>query len=144
MSPRDDALRRFNELNQNCAQAVLAAHGPELGLDEASCLRVAACFGAGIGRQGHTCGALTGAYMVLGLRYGHEMSEGLAGRGRVYGRVQALTKRFEERFGSASCAALTACDLSTPEGREDFARRGLHEGLCAKLVVGAVELLEEQ
>ena len=108
MSPRDDALRRFNELNQNCAQAVLAAHGPALGLDEASCLRVAACFGAGIGRQGQTCGALTGACMVLGLRYGHEMAEGLAGRGRVYGRVQALTKRFEERFGSATARASRA------------------------------------
>jgi C_GCAxxG_C_C family probable redox protein len=137
------ALQRFNEQGGNCAQAVLAACGPELGLDEASCLRVAACFGAGIGRLGLTCGAATGACMVLGLRHGHEMAVPAGGRDRVYGRVQEFARRFRARFGHLDCATLTGCDLTTPEGRQRFVDRGLHAGLCAGLVAGAVAILEE-
>jgi C_GCAxxG_C_C family probable redox protein len=143
MDSRDRALRRFNEQGGNCAQSVLAAFGPELGLDETLCLRVAACFGAGIGRLGFTCGAVTGACMVLGLRHGHEMAEGFEGRTKLYGRVQDFARRFRDRFVHLDCAALTGCDLTTPEGRQRFADRGLHAGLCSTLVAGAVEILEE-
>jgi C_GCAxxG_C_C family probable redox protein len=144
METKARALKRFNEQGGNCAQAVLAAFGPELGLDEVSCLRVAACFGAGIGRLGFTCGAATGACMVLGLRHGHELAEDPAtGRNKVYGRVQDFMRRFRARFGHLDCAALTGCELATPAGQKLFADRGLHQGLCANLVAGTVEILEE-
>jgi len=144
MDNKARALKRFNEQGGNCAQAVLAAFGPELGLDEKSCLRVAACFGAGIGRLGFTCGAATGACMVLGLRHAHAMAEDpAAGRDKVYGRVQDIMRRFRARFGHLDCATLTGCDMTTPEGRQSFHDRGLHTGLCASLVAGAVEILEE-
>jgi C_GCAxxG_C_C family probable redox protein len=143
MAAKARALKRFNEQGGNCAQSVLAAFGPECGLDETSCLRVAACFGAGIGRLGFTCGAVTGACMVLGLRHGHEMAEGLGGRDKVYGYVQEFTRRFRARFGHLDCAALTGCDMTTPEGRQSFVDRGLHQGLCSSLVAGAAEILEE-
>ncbi len=143
MSKKDVALKRFNEQGGNCAQAVLVAFGPELGLEEQACLKVAACFGAGIGRLGFTCGAATGACMVLGLRHGHEMDEGAQGRDKVYGRVQEFARRFRARFGNVDCAALTGCDLTSADGRKSFAERGLHKGLCAGLVAGAVEILEE-
>ncbi len=143
METKARARKRFTEQGGNCAQAVLAAFGPELGLDETSCLRVATCFGAGIGRLGFTCGAATGACMVLGLRHGHEMADPAGGRDRVYGRVQEFVRRFRARFGHVDCAALTGCDLTTPEGRQSFVDRGLHAGLCAGLVAGAVEILEE-
>jgi C_GCAxxG_C_C family probable redox protein len=143
MTKKEVALKRFNEQGGNCAQAVLAAFGPELGLDEATCLKVASCFGAGLGRQGLTCGAATGACMVLGLRHGQEMAGGAEGRTKLYGRVQELSNRFRARFGHLDCATLVGCDLATPEGRQSFADRGLHTGLCAGLVAGAVEILEE-
>jgi C_GCAxxG_C_C family probable redox protein len=143
METKARALKRFNEQGGNCSQAVLAAFGPVHGLDETVCLRVAACFGAGIGRMGLTCGAATGACMVLGLRHGHEMADPQTGRDKVYGRVQEFARRFRARFGQLDCAALTGCDMLTPEGRKSFTERGLHKGLCASLVAGAVEILEE-
>jgi C_GCAxxG_C_C family probable redox protein len=143
METKARAIRRFNEQGGNCAQAVLAAFGPEHGLDEAAGLRVAACFGAGIGRMGFTCGAATGAFMVLGLRHGHEMADPQTGRDKVYGRVQEFSRRFRARFGHLDCAALTGCNMLTPEGRQSFHDRGLHKGLCTDLVAGAVEILEE-
>jgi hypothetical protein len=81
--------------------------------------------------------------MVLGLRHGHDMANGLEGRNRVYGMVQDFSGRFRARFGQLDCAALTGCDLTSTAGRQSFADRGLHAGLCSSLVAGAVEILEE-
>jgi C_GCAxxG_C_C family probable redox protein len=143
MEKREQALWRFNERGSNCAQAVLSAFAEEHGLAEAQALKVAACFGAGIGRMGFTCGAVTGACMVLGLRHGEDMANGGEGRNRVYGMVQDFAERFRARFGQLDCAALTGCDLTSTTGRQAFADRGLHAGLCSALVAGAVEILEE-
>jgi len=143
MEKREQALKQFNEQGANCAQAVLSAFAKEHALDEKQAMNLAACFGAGIGRLGFTCGAVTGACMVLGLRHGQDMADGLEGRNRVYGMVQDFAGRFRERFGQLDCAALTSCDLTSPTGRQSFADRGLHAGLCSSLVAGAVEILEE-
>lgn len=143
MDAKTRALKRFNEQGGNCAQAVLAAFGPELGLDERVALKLASCFGAGLGRLGFTCGAATGACMVLGLRHGELMAQGPGGRDQLYGKVQDFARRFRERFGHLDCAALVGCDLTTTEGRQSFADRGLHAGLCSQLVGGAVEILDE-
>ena len=50
----------------NCAQAVLYAFGPELGLPGETALKVATGLGAGVARRGQTCGALTGGILALG------------------------------------------------------------------------------
>jgi C_GCAxxG_C_C family probable redox protein len=141
MSERvSEALERFTRCN--CSQAVLAAYGPKLGLSETDCLRVAACFGAGMGRLGKTCGALTGGLMVVGLRHGQEMiDDPQRGRDALYAKVQALTERFEAAHGSSECRALTGCDLTAVEGRTAFAERGLHHSLCDQLVAFMVEEL---
>ncbi|MBQ8236107.1 MAG: C_GCAxxG_C_C family protein, partial [Clostridia bacterium] len=53
-----------------CAQAVLCAFGDLTGLDEQTALALSASFGGGMGRMRPVCGALSGAFMVLGLLYG--------------------------------------------------------------------------
>ena len=67
MSKVDDAVATF-KTGFNCAQSVLAAFGPELGLSCEQCLRMACAFGGGIARQGRICGAVSGALMVIGLK----------------------------------------------------------------------------
>ena len=50
----------------NCCTAVLVAYGPEFGMEEE--LAVKATRGMpGIGLLGDTCGAVTGAALVIGL-----------------------------------------------------------------------------
>ncbi len=53
----------------NCSQSVLTAFAGDFDLDEVTALKVAGGFGAGMGRLMETCGAVSGAYMVLGLKY---------------------------------------------------------------------------
>ena len=53
-----------------------------------------------MGRMGETCGALTGALLVLGVRNGQEMATNPAqARGPLYERVAALIRAFRERNG---------------------------------------------
>ena len=52
----------------NCAQAVILGYCQGLGLDADSAVKVAAGFGGGM-RMAGTCGALTGAFMAIGLKY---------------------------------------------------------------------------
>lgn len=56
--------------NFNCSQAVFTGFATELGLDEKLALKISTQFGGGA-RKGEMCGAVSGALMVLGLKYGH-------------------------------------------------------------------------
>ena len=90
------AHSRFSE-GYSCSQSVLAAFAPELGLDADAALRVSAAFGGGMGRTGGTCGAVTGALMALGLKYGATVADPVAKE-----RTYALTREFIAQVRGAS------------------------------------------
>ena len=58
----------------NCAQTVFSLFAPDLGIDEKTALKIASGFGGGMACA-ETCGAVTGAYMVIGLKHGHAVSD---------------------------------------------------------------------
>lgn len=60
------ALRAETAVHYNCAQAVLVPYAAEMGITEEQAYQLGAHFGAGM-RHGSTCGAITGALMVLGM-----------------------------------------------------------------------------
>jgi C_GCAxxG_C_C family probable redox protein len=127
----------------SCAQAILAAYGPQFGLDRETALRVAGAFGAGIARMGKTCGAVTGAIMVIGLKYGKTKADDDAARERTYAVVGEFMDRFISRNRSSTCKDLLGHDLSTPEGRTAVKEKKLADTLCPKFVRDAAEILEE-
>ena len=53
----------------NCSQSILASFGQEFGLTEEQCLKLGTAFGGGMARSQMTCGAVTGALMVLSLKF---------------------------------------------------------------------------
>ena len=52
-----------------CSQAILAVYGPLFGFDRDDAIRVARGFGGGMGRLSETCGAVTGAFMAISLKF---------------------------------------------------------------------------
>ena len=52
----------------NCAQAVLLPFAEELGLDRKTAMTIAEGFGAGMGGCKLTCGALSAAIMIAGMK----------------------------------------------------------------------------
>ena len=137
----EHALNLFSK-QFNCAQAILATFGSDAGLAEQDCLRIAAPFGGGIGRLGETCGAVTGAIMVLGLRHGADAAGDPSAKAALYERVRDFVARFKARNQTVICRDLLGCDISTPEGFQLAQDRKLHVTLCVKYVRDAAEILE--
>ena len=50
----------------NCAQSVIISFADILDFDEEAAIRMASGFGGGMGQMQQTCGAVTGAFMVIG------------------------------------------------------------------------------
>jgi C_GCAxxG_C_C family probable redox protein len=127
----------------NCAQSVLYAFCDEFGLDRNVALKLSCGFGAGMGRKQEVCGAISGAIMVVGLKYGRGEAQGREATERTYAMTQELIDRFREKHGTFLCRELLVdCDLSTPQGLKQFEERKLRSERCAPLVRDAVEILD--
>ena len=127
----------------SCSQAILSTYGSEFGLDRDVAMRVAGGFGGGMGRMGKTCGAVTGAFMVLGLKYGGTDASDNDRKEKTYALVREFTKEFTSRNGHIGCNELLGHDISTPDGRREAGEKGLFSTLCPKLVRDAAEILEQ-
>ena len=121
---REIATQNFKS-GCNCAQAVLLAFREYTGLDEKTCLRLAAPFGGGLGRQREVCGAVSGAMMGLGMAYGDENN-------RQCGKSKEFLEAFQKEFGSILCR-----ELVQPEGQEKKA-------LCPTYINYAANYLEDE
>jgi C_GCAxxG_C_C family probable redox protein len=125
----------------SCSQAVLSACSERFGLDREMALRVAGAFGGGMARTGGTCGAVTGAFMVIGLKHGKTKADDNNAREKTYELAKEFTARFVERNKSIVCKELLGHDLSTPEGREAVKEKKLATTICPKFVQDAVEIV---
>ena len=127
----------------SCSQAVLSAFAPGLGLDRQTALRVAAAFGGGMARMGQTCGAVSGALMVIGLKHGHMAAEDKAAKEKTYALVREFVDQFRTRNTSLLCRELLGCDIGTPEGMQLVREKGLSTSICSRLVRDAAGILEQ-
>lgn len=142
MSKPEEALSSFKE-NFSCSQAIFAAFAPEMGLDKETALKVAGAFGGGMGRMGETCGAVTGAFMLIGLRYGQIRTDDGAAKDKTYRLVREFVEKFKERNRSIVCRELLGVHPGTPGGSQAFKEKDLKNTICAKLVRDAAEIVEE-
>ena len=135
------AVQLFRD-GRACSQAILEVYGTPLGLRPEQAMQIAAGFAGGM-RLGETCGAVTGAVMVLGLRHCSTDCDTPAGRREVYARVLDFAERFKTRNGSVLCRDLLGCDISTAEGMKQAQEQCLFKTTCVKMVEDAAEILEE-
>ena len=127
----------------SCSQAVFSAYAGQLGLEESMALKIAGTFGGGMAGMGETCGAVTGAFMVIGLKYGKAKPEDEEAKRKAYALVKEFVKKFKDKNSSIVCRELLGCDISTPEGVKVFKEKGMISTTCCKLVKDAAEILEE-
>jgi C_GCAxxG_C_C family probable redox protein len=138
----DSAVAAFTE-GFSCSQAVFSAFAEELSLDRATALKVSTAFGGGMAGMGLTCGAVTGALMVIGAKHGRIEASDDAAKQKTYDMSREFILRFTERHGSIVCRDLLGIDISTPHGKEQANAKDLFKMLCPRLVADAVEILEE-
>ena len=97
----------------NCAQSVVCALAPEIGMDETMASRMAEGFGAGMGGMSETCGAISGAVMALGYVNGRGMETPM-NKKATYQLSKELIDAFREKNGSTICREIKGVGTSRP------------------------------
>lgn len=123
----------------NCAQAVLSTYCEEFGMDKKTALQIACGLGAGMGRLQETCGAVSGAYLLIGLKYGKFLQEDDAAKEKTYALVRQFAQLFEERNQFTSCRALLRADLIHGDKQAAAERVNI---VCPKMIRDAAEIVE--
>jgi C_GCAxxG_C_C family probable redox protein len=108
----------------NCAQAVIATYADVVGITEQQAMNLGNAFGSGMGNMEGTCGALTGAAIIVGLATGDKL------RSRKV--MTKIMTQFQERNGA------TQCKLLKGVGTGQVLRS------CEGCVADASELLENE
>jgi len=139
MNKANEAVACFHS-GFNCAQAVFSTYCEELGLDKKEALRIACGFGAGMGRLQETCGAVTGAYLLIGLKHGKYLQEDNAAKENTYALIQKFAALFVERNKSTNCRDLLGVDLVN--GDMQVASKRV-KTICPKMVRDAAEIVEQ-
>ncbi|GBE05635.1 putative redox-active protein [bacterium BMS3Abin10] len=136
MGKADSAVSLFKK-GLNCAQSLLLVYGTELGMDNETALRIATAFGSGMGKMGETCGAVTGAFMIIGLRHGTAHSKDRRSKSRTYELVERFVEKFKARNNTIVCRELVGADMGTPGVGRIIMQK------CPKYVHDSAELIEE-
>ncbi len=143
MDHREKALSYFDN-KFNCSQSVLTAFAEELRLTEDESLRVACAFGGGMGRQQLTCGAVTGAAMALGLKFGKGKDDSDEKKLLTYEKTVQLFDEFTKMNGSTNChKLLNDLDMRDEKELSLINEQNLFHNNCRKYVVDAVKITEQ-
>jgi C_GCAxxG_C_C family probable redox protein len=124
----------------NCAQAIFSTYCEEFGLDKKTAMQIACGLGAGMARMQKTCGAVSGAYLLIGLKHGSFSAEDAAAKEKTYALVQEFTRQFTARNKTTKCLDLLGMDL-IKDDKQIVSERV--KAVCPKLVQDAAEIIEE-
>jgi C_GCAxxG_C_C family probable redox protein len=130
------ALSYFDQ-GYACSQSVLLAFSDEFNLDERTAKLISSTFGGGMGRLREKCGAVTGGFMVLGLKYGNLDPKDMDTKLASYKKVRELNHLFEDIHGTSICAEL----LKKHASEADVAERKHHKIICRTAVSDVAGLL---
>jgi C_GCAxxG_C_C family probable redox protein len=143
MGDKNAVAKALHENSFNCSQSVLGAFCEDYDLDTETALRIAGPFGGGM-RIGETCGAVTGALMVIGLRDGHYIAGDLGAKANCESATAEFMQAFREKHGTCRCIELIGLDLTVPENREKARETGLFGTICAGLIDECADMLVER
>lgn len=131
---------RSGEAGLSCSEAILVTYAGRFGLPRALAMRIAGGFGGGMGLMGETCGAVTAAFMVLGLRFGADSIEDIFSRQNTYLQVADFAERFKHSRGSLLCRELCVGHSMSTKAKAEALRKS---GLPSLMIQTAAEILDD-
>jgi C_GCAxxG_C_C family probable redox protein len=127
----------------NCAQSIIKAYAAELSVEEDAVVRMAASFGGGLGRNGYVCGAVSGAAMVIGARFGNADAADTAARDRTYSAISDLLEKFQREHHTVLCRELISFEINTPEGYTRAREADVFQNRCPLFLRSVGKILDE-
>ena len=130
MTKKELAIAYHNQ-KYNCAQAVARAFAEEAGIDKELLFKVCEGCGLGMGGMEGTCGAVTGAVILAGLKNSDGNFENPGTKAATYQLSREIVKQFREKNGTSICGEL----------------KGIETGKvlrsCPDCIMDAVEIVED-
>jgi C_GCAxxG_C_C family probable redox protein len=142
MNKAQKAYENMFNRTMNCAQAVLFSLCEEYNLEPNLALRLAQGFGGGIAHTGRTCGAVSGAYMALGLAQKITSENSRENIEKTYALIADFDRKFKALHGGLTCTELTGYDLGVPEKLAKARDKGVFTTKCPIFVRDAVKIVE--
>ena len=121
----------LHDKKYNCAQSVACAFAEDLNIDPQILFKLLEGFGLGMGCTQGTCGAISGAIILLGLKNSDGNLESPATKALTYQLSKELLLKFQEKNGATICRDLKGIDT------------GNVLRSCPGCIEDAVELIEE-
>jgi C_GCAxxG_C_C family probable redox protein len=143
--------RKFEKRNTGCAQTAIAAIFQALEIWNDDVFKSASGLADGLGLTGDgSCGALTGASMVIGFLFGREYKDfsDMYKPMKSYMLVKKLHDKYVEEYGSCRCYDVQESlvgrtfNLWDPKELEAATESGMMEH-CSKLVGNVAKLATE-
>ncbi len=142
MTYSETAIELF-ERGFNCAQSSFYPFAKNMGMSEKHALNITTAFGAGIIYRGEMCGAVTGAMMAIGLKFGKNVADDADAKDLTYSLVKQLHTRFEKEFGSIHCKQLLGLNDVSAESWAKANEDKKFKSNCPLYVARAVEITNE-
>jgi C_GCAxxG_C_C family probable redox protein len=105
METRVGVTAEKHQAGYNCCQAIVCTYCDLFGVDEETAFKLSEGFGAGMGGMQSTCGAVSGAIMLAGLK-NSQGTDNTKTKGSTYQIAKEIQKRFTEKNESAICKDL--------------------------------------
>jgi len=118
-----------------CSQAVLCAFSEKYGLSKETAVKISCGLNSGA-RCAEICGAVSGAVLVIGLKYG-------TSKEICNSKTEEFMNYFKNRHGEIVCRNILGCDISTHDGLENAIAKNLFGTLCADAVANAAQALSD-
>ena len=136
MITEEAIMQGFNQ-GFDCSMQVAAELSGDVGLTKEQGLKIMSCFGVGAGQR-TLCGAVSGAMMAIGYRYGNTEPGDMATKGLCMSKREEFYDRFMKEFGTLTCPGLMGVDLTDPEGAKKANEEGLIPKVCPRVCMFAI------
>lgn len=106
METRVERTIERHDKGYNCAQAVACTYCDLVGMDEETMFRVTEGMGAGMGSMDGTCGAVSGAIALAGMKNSTANLVKPDSKAKTYQLSKAIMNEFKDQNGSVICKEL--------------------------------------
>lgn len=103
MNTRVEETIKRHDIGYNCAQAVACTYCDLVGVDEELMFRLTEALGGGMGGMEGTCGALSGACVLAGMKASTGNLEKPNSKAASYKLSKEILNQFKEQNGSVIC-----------------------------------------
>ena len=110
MKTRVEETISRHDKGYNCAQAVACTYCDLVGVEEETMFKLTEALGLGMGGMEGTCGAITGACVLAGMKNSTGNLEKPDSKGASYKLSRQIVEEFKNQNGATQCRELKGVD----------------------------------